>query len=172
MASKKKGSPPTPEQSGTTHARESGVKRDAKGRWLPGASACPGGPGPGYKWRQTRLAEQYLLEEAPSIVLKLIEMALSGNHHALRLATERLLPAARDRNVRLPRLPKATTAEGIAEAVSKIVAEMGSGELTPLEAQAAANVLELQRRSLELVEIERRLLELEEHARDAPRFPQ
>src|SRR5262245_6580678 len=110
MAGRKKLDAPTPEHSGATHARKSRVKRDPRGRWLPGASACPGGPGPGYKWKQTRLAEGLLLDKAAEISTKALELALSGNPLVMKLVLERLVPVARDRPVRL-NLPKVTSAE-------------------------------------------------------------
>ena len=58
--------------------------------------------------------------------------------------------------------PPGTRSTEIDGAFAAVVRAMADGELTPAEAYAAGQVIELRRRSLETVELERRLVRLEE----------
>jgi hypothetical protein len=87
-------------------------------------------------------------------------MALNGDMQALKLLIVRLIPARKDRLVKL-NLPKIQSAQDIINIMSLIVENVGKSELEPEQAKALATILEINRKSLETAEIEERLLTLE-----------
>ena len=87
-------------------------------------------------------------------------MALNGDMQALKLLIVRLIPARKDRLVKL-NLPKIQSAQDIINIMSLIVENVGKSELEPEQAKALATILELNRKSIETAEIEEGLLALE-----------
>jgi len=125
-----------------------------------GQSGNPSGRPKGSRNKAT-LAVQALIEgEAESITRKAIENAKEGDMAAIRLVLERLLPPRKDAPVMFE-LPPLKTAEDLPTAIAAIIAAVSQGELTPIEAQSVANLLELHRRSLEACELEKRIELLE-----------
>jgi hypothetical protein len=59
-------------------------------------------------------------------------------------------------------LPKITSAAGVLDAVSAVLAAVAAGEVTTGEAQRLAALLEAQRKSLETLQIEQRLAAIEQ----------
>jgi hypothetical protein len=94
-------------------------------------------------------------------VRKAIEQAKAGDTTALRLCLERIAPAPRDRPVTL-KLPSVRTADDIGAAISATLAAMAKGQITPGEAATVAGVLDVKRRSLELIDLEQRVAALEQ----------
>jgi hypothetical protein len=87
-------------------------------------------------------------------------MTLNGDMQALKLLIERLIPARKDRPVKLD-LPKIQSAQDIIKVMGLIVKNVDKGELEPEQAKTLATILELNRKSIETAEIEERLLALE-----------
>lgn len=66
----------------------------------------------------------------------------------------------RDRPIKLD-LPPIETAADLVKALGAVAQAMARGEITPSEAQAVSNVLEMRRRAIETTELEARLAALE-----------
>ena len=131
----------------------------AKPRGRPFEKGNPGRP-PGSRNRTTRALEQMLEGQAEAITAKVVEMALAGNHVAMRLCMDRLIsiPAERSISIELPRIE---SAKDCATAMSAIVSAVASGEITPNEGVALSALVTSTVRALEADEIERRLDALE-----------
>jgi hypothetical protein len=79
---------------------------------------------------------------------------------AARIVLDRIAPAPRDRSIRFA-MPAVQSADDTAYAMSAILAAVASSELTPIEGQAVASLLDGFRKTLEITQLERRLAELE-----------
>jgi len=137
--------------------------RDQSGRFIKGRSGNVAGKPRGVRDRATVAAETLLAGEAEALTRKIIELALRGDVHALRLCLDRILPVRRGSPVHVA-LPEINTASDVTAALSCVTAAIGRGELTPDEAGGIASVIEATRKSIELGEFERRLVALEQAA--------
>jgi hypothetical protein len=125
-------------------------------RWPKGVSGNPAGRPKG-----ALLAVEALLDgEAEGLTRKAIELALAGDTTALRLCLERILPARRDRPVRL-QIPEIEGMEDLTKATTALLGAVAAGELSPTEAGEVAKLVEVHRRTVEAMEIEERLRRLE-----------
>ena len=70
-------------------------------QFKPGKSGNPRGRPRGARNRATLAAEALLDGEAEAITRKCIDLALAGDHTALRLCLSRILPVRRDREIDL-----------------------------------------------------------------------
>ena len=61
-------------------------------------------------------------------------------------------------------LKKLEKVEDASKALGTITKAVSQGEITPLEGQSMANIIEAHRRAIETLDLERRLTELEEKA--------
>src|SRR3984893_16671753 len=100
-------------------------------------------------------------DDAENIVRAVVNAAKAGDPTAMRLCVERLVPLRKGRPVVFD-LPPVKPASDIAGAVGALATAMAAGELTIDEASAAASVIEMHRRAIEMTDIERRLQKLEE----------
>jgi hypothetical protein len=138
-----------------------GKRQDTK--WKKGESGNPTGRKLGTRNKATMLAENLLNGEAEALVRKCIEMALAGESTAMRIVMERLLPVRKDSPISLE-LPKMEKVEDASKALGTITKAVAQGEITPLEGQSMANIIEAHLRAIETMDLERRLTELEEKA--------
>jgi hypothetical protein len=99
--------------------------------------------------------------EAPNIIRTAIDGALVANPMMLKLCVERLLPVRKERAVPLD-LPKIERSQDVPAASSAIVAAMGEGTLSVIEAKMHLEVLEMHKRTLEMAEYKKRLEEMGE----------
>ena len=106
------------------------------------------------------LATSLLATEAVKITRALVHKALAGNMRALRLCIERLVPISRERALPV-RIPAPQDALQITIALKAVFDGLGSGKLTPGEAQKLAAILENQRKAIETGDLEERLQALE-----------
>jgi len=83
-----------------------------------------------------------------------------GSLRAASILLARTWPRGRGRAVALD-LPVVETAAGVLRAQAAVVAAMATGEITPQEARAMADVLECQRRAIETYDHEQRIVALE-----------
>ena len=128
-----------------------------------GQSGNPKGRPQGSRNRVTIAAQALLDGQAEKITQKAIDKALEGDGMALRLCLERLLPVRKDRPISLE-LKKLEKVEDASKALGTITKAVAQGEITPLEGQSMANIIEAHRRAIETMDLERRLTELEEQA--------
>ena len=134
--------------------------RDGKGRFARGNRANPRGRPRGSRNSTTRLVEELLANEAETLTRALIKRAKAGNTAALGLVFARLAPPPKDRSLTCP-LPAIEGMSGVTAAHAVLVREVGAGALSPSEASAVAQLIELQRRALEATALEARLAAIE-----------
>jgi hypothetical protein len=109
----------------------------------------------------TILLQQNLDEKGVAIMAKAQVMALQGDHVALRLCVDRLLPARKDSLVQF-KLPAIRTAEDLGRALEAVLQGIAGGKLTPAEGECLSAVLERRRKSIETADIEARVRALED----------
>lgn len=129
-------------------------------RGRPFAKGNPGRP-KGARHKTTLAAEQLLVGEAKALARKCIDLALKGDPTALRLCMERIVPARKDRLIRVAMPP----IEGVADhpaALAELAAAAASGEIAPAEAESLARVLAEHRKSVETADLAERIARLEE----------
>jgi hypothetical protein len=114
--------------------------RSATGQFLPGRSGNPAGRPLGARNRSTLLAEALLDDDAESIVRAIIDKALAGNMPALRACFKVIAPASKDSPVELD-LPKIKSVEDLVAASAALIANVGAGEITPLEGERVMKLL-------------------------------
>jgi hypothetical protein len=91
-----------------------------------------------------------LLEgEAEALTRKAIELAKAGDTTALRLCLERVVPPRKDRPIRLA-LPAINSADDAIQAMRVVLAAVGEGRITPIEATILSHLIEVSRSSLPL----------------------
>ena len=140
------------------------VASNQRGRPFPkGQSGNPSGKPRGTRARITQLAEKLLEEDRDAIIEAVIEAAKNRDPTAMRLCVERLVPLRKGRPVVFD-LPPVKTAADVVAAIGEVSMAMAAGELTTEEASAAAAVVEMHRRAIEMTDIELRLQKLEEAA--------
>jgi hypothetical protein len=126
-----------------------------------GESGNPLGRPRGARNRATVAAELLLDGESEALTRRCVDMALAGDHVALRLCLSRILPVKRERTLELD-LPDLGSSQGSLRAIATVLEAVGSGAITPSEGQSVAGLLETYRRSFEIEELERRIGALEE----------
>ena len=127
-------------------------------RGLPfrkGQSGNPIGRRPGCLNKASVAAATLLDGEAGRLTRRAVELADAGDSMALKLCLERV--------VQFP-LPKIERAADIAAAMGAVAAAVASGDLTPGEAEAFAQVVTTFMRAIETSDFDRRLQALETHA--------
>lgn len=141
-------------------ARPMQGSRTPSGRFKPGASGNPAGKPRGAQNVTTRVATALLAGEAEALARKVIDLALAGDVVALRVCIERLIPVARERSIEVE-MPTLTTASDLPAAVSRLLALVAAGEITPTEGERLAGLLGAWRSAVELTELENRIAALE-----------
>jgi len=98
--------------------------------------------------------------EAAALTRKAVEMALAGDHAALRLCLDRTIAPRRDRAVELA-LPPIYGATDILSAIRAVSGAVGRGAITPGEGLAMSQMIESFLRAIDVSDFESRLRELE-----------
>jgi hypothetical protein len=130
------------------------------GRFRPGQSGNPAGKPRGARNKASVLAERMMAEDAEGVVNAVLASAKGGDMVAARIVLDRLYPVRRDNPVNFS-LPPIESAADASRAMGSIFSAVSTGELSPLEAQTIAGVLESYVKALELCEFEGRLAALE-----------
>ena len=128
-------------------------------RGRPFQKGNPGRPR-GARHRATQAAEALLDGEAEALTRKAIERAKEGDTVALRLCLERILPARKERLIRLP-LPALRNASDAASAMAAITAAVADGDVTAGEAATLSALITAFAKALETSELEARIGALE-----------
>ena len=134
--------------------------REKDTRFKPGQSGNPAGRPKGARHKATVAAETLLEGEAETITRKCIDLALTGDHTALRLCLSRILPVKRERTIQLD-LPALEGSQDTLRAIGTVMEAVGCGAITPAEGQSLASLLETHRRAFEVEELETRIERLE-----------
>jgi len=143
---------------------QKGRSGNPQGRFRKGQSDNPAGRPPGARNKATEAAELLLDGEAEALTRRALDLALEGDAAALRLCLDRVIPARRQRAVRLD-LPRVASAADLGATMAAITNAAAQGAVTPAEAAELARVVEIFVRAVETSDFERRLRQLEE-ARD------
>lgn len=137
-------------------------KNGPKKRGAPFKPGHPGGPGrpAGSRNKATLLLDQMGDDAAKAVLAKIIAKAKKGDMRAADMILARVWPVRKGRPVPLD-LPKLKTAADVVAAMGVVADAVGTGQLTPEEAQAISTVLENKRRAIETVALEARVSALE-----------
>jgi hypothetical protein len=135
--------------------------RQPDGRFGLGNRANPAGRPKGARNKSTLAAEALLDGEAAALSRMAIQLAMAGDTTALRLCLERVLPPRKDRLVEME-LPRITSAEEAAGAMTTLIEKVAEGELSPAEAESIASLVERRAKIAEAHEFELRLRALEQ----------
>ncbi len=130
------------------------------GQFIKGNSGNPSGRPPGSRNRATLLLESMLEGEAQQLIRKVIELALTGDTHALRLCLDRLMPAGRDRLVCFD-MPPMQNVNDISLGITSIMAAVSTGKVTPQEGEVLSRILAEQANVMHARDVDRRLEKLE-----------
>ncbi len=125
-----------------------------------GEVANPKGRPEGSRHKATLAAEVLLEGETGKLTRKAVDMALGGDMIAMRLCLDRVFPVRKGRPTVFP-LPPTGTAPELAKAMAEVVRGTSEGELTIDEATGIAQVLEAQRKTIELSDLEARIAAIE-----------
>ncbi|MGH7092155.1 MAG: DUF5681 domain-containing protein [Stellaceae bacterium] len=132
--------------------QEKQAGRDGRGRFRTGCSGNPAGRPPN---PSARAAAILLDGEAEALTRKAVELALGGDTAALRLCLDRIVGPRRGRPVAFD-LPPLVSAADLAAAMAAIAAAAAGGAITPDEAVALAQMIDIFTRAIEAREAERR----------------
>jgi hypothetical protein len=128
-----------------------------------GTSGNPQGRPRGRRNDISILVEQLLDDKAEVLMTKVIDQAMDGDAAALRLCIERILPARRERPVRI-QLPAMALPGDTVSAMSAITAAVAKGELTPGEGADVSALVANVAKAIETQDLERRIAALEQRA--------
>lgn len=106
------------------------------------------------------MIERLLESAGQEICAAVIEGAKGGDMQAAKIVLDRLLPPRKDRPIEID-LPKMERSADLASAIGYIVNAVGSGQISPLEGEALARIIDIHTKALELTEFEIRLAALE-----------
>jgi hypothetical protein len=134
--------------------------REKDTRYKPGQSGNPTGRPKGARNRATVAAETLLEGEAETITRKCVDLALEGDHVALKLCLSRILPVKRERAIELD-LSALQGSQDSLRAIATVLEAVGCGAISPSEGQAVASLLETHRRTFEVEELQHRIELLE-----------
>jgi hypothetical protein len=118
------------------------------------------------KNRKTLIAELLLEGESEALARKAVDLALGGSEPALRLCLDRLIAPRREPRA-LFTMPPIAGAEDIVPALAAVSAAVADGTLSPGEALALSETVDVFLRAIDARDFERRLKRLE--AADAAR---
>lgn len=133
--------------------------RQTGGRFAPG-NALGRGRNTGSRNRASLLLDKMADGEAPAVLSAVLDAAKAGDARCAEIVLARVWPVRKGRPVSLT-LPEMIDAAGVSLAIGEVAKAVAAGELTTDEGQSIAAILDVRRRSLELVEIEARLAALE-----------
>jgi len=126
----------------------------------PGQSGNPAGKPRGTRHAALLALDAIGQEGAEGTLRAVVEAAGRGDMRAADILLRRVWPERKGRTVALD-LPPMECAADLVKALGIVAQAMAAGQLTPDEAGAVANVLEVQRRAIETAGLEQRIAALE-----------
>ncbi len=136
--------------------------RTPKGQFKNGTSGNPAGRPAGSRNKATLACEQLLEGKAEQLTAKLLDMALEGNIHAMRMCIDRAVPPRRERCINLESRP-ISGPQDLPIQFQEITSAVAEGRITPREGESFSNILISQAKTLQVVESVRRLPEIKEN---------
>ena len=144
-------------------ADDAGKKQPGRGPgqpFRPGRSGNPSGRRPGTHNRVSVLAQRLMDRDAEGVILAVIAAATAGDMTAARLVLERVAPLPRNRPVHFV-VGAIHTAADIGAAMTAVLQAAAAGELSPDEAASVAGLIEVRRKTVEMLELDQRIAALE-----------
>jgi hypothetical protein len=136
-------------------------RKKAGGKFQKGRSGNPTGKRKGTRNRKTILVEKLLENiDVGAILAKIEKKAKAGDHAAAKLLLDRVVPVRRGYPIAI-KLPPINTAADAVKANAVVIDAVSAGRLSTIEAQELSAVIDVQRKSIELLDVERRLAALE-----------
>ncbi len=132
------------------------------GRFRKGKSGNPQGKPKGARHKASMMAEMLFEEEIELVYHQVINQAKEGNLQAAKIILDRLLPPKKDRPINF-KLPIIQNAADALKAGRLICHAVGTGELTPVEAESLSKIVEIQAKNIELYDFGLRLEAIEKH---------
>lgn len=133
--------------------------------FTPGNNASKGKGRPrGAKSKRTLLEDLISADDHVAIREMLVTKCKQGNVDALQIYFNRVFPARRDGTIRFD-LPELNTAGDLVECHAAILKAVADGQITPSEARAVAEIVDLRRRSIETFELAAEVAELRDEIR-------
>jgi len=132
------------------------------GRFRKGKSGNPQGKPKGARHKASMMAEMLFEEEIETVCHQVINQAKEGNLQAAKIILDRLLPPKKDRPINF-KLPIIQNAADALKAGRLICRAVGTGELTPVEAESLSKIVEIQAKNIELFDFGARLEAIEKH---------
>lgn len=137
---------------------ENVLKKQRGKPFKKGESGNPAGKPPGTQSRTTVFAQALLDGQAEALVQEVIELALGGDISCLKLCLERLIPPCKEIPISIT-LPKIESLADVPGFISLVIAELGSGRLTPGEAKAIVDLTEEYSKAIKEAESEKLIRE-------------
>ena len=141
------------------------LKRTSKGQFKKGSSGNPAGRPQGSRNKATLACEQLLDGKSEQLTAKLLEMALEGNIHAMRMCMDRTVPPRKERCINLDLRP-ITSLQDRTLQFEDLTSAVAEGRITPSEGESISNILISQAKTLQLVEFARRLPKIKDEDPD------
>ena len=135
-------------------------RRTTRGQFKNGTSGNPAGRPAGSRNKATLACEQLLEGQAERLTTKLLEMALKGNIHAMRMCMDRTVPARKERCINLDLRP-ISSVQDLPIHFQDITSAVAEGRITPNEGESLSNILTSHAQTMDRVNTDRRLTELE-----------
>ena len=131
--------------------------RNTDGTFLKGNSGRPKGA----RNHKTVAIESLLEGQAKALTQAAISKALEGDSVALRLCMDRIMPAPKDKRIKV-QLPSISSPRDLLKAASDVMISVQSGELTPLEGEKIMALLERCQKLFVSVDLVERIEALEQ----------
>ena len=131
--------------------------RNTDGTFLQGNSGRPKGA----RNRKTVAIESLLEGQGESLTQTAISKALEGDSVALRLCIDRIMPAPKDRRIKV-QLPSISSPRDLLKAARVVMISVQSGALTPLEGEKVMALLERFQKLFVSVDLVERIEALEQ----------
>ncbi len=109
-------------------------------------------------------------KEGPAIVKAMIASAKGGDVSAARMIVDRLMPAQKERCIKLE-IPPLESAADVPRAIGAVVARVAAGELAPSDGNTLVGMIGAIRAAFELVDLQARLEAVEAKLPDAAVAP-
>ena len=110
---------------------------------------------------KTVAIESLLEGQAEALTQTAISKALEGDSIALRLCMDRIMPAPKDKRIKV-QLPSISAPRDLLKAAREVMISVQSGELTPLEGEKVMVLLERCQKLFVSVDLEERIEALEQ----------
>ena len=131
--------------------------RNTDGTFSSGNSGRPKGT----RNLKTVAIESLLEGQAKALTQTAISKALEGDSVALRLCMDRIMPAPKDKRIKV-QLPSISSSRDLLGAARVLIAAVQTGELTPLEGEKVMALLERCQKLFVSVDLEERIEALEQ----------